>query len=243
MIESIKQNIAFGTTTSSQLYSNVTKSNLNNTPKPQPAPVIAAEEQPKENKKTFGQFMHNIKLKTINFYKGFNNIKDTTMGALKGAVEGAATAVVFGTFGSNLAKSKKEIAQNLKEAASNAAQAASSEAKNAGKNLENYPLGKLVFKTVSGTISDVFNSIGDGIKYIPKILNQDLKTTFKDIGKLPGKFIKYMDKSTGSKKLTILTAALGGALIVYKAVQGKIKANKKNANIDHALNEGHVSTK
>ncbi|MBQ8476088.1 hypothetical protein IJ531_03400 [bacterium] len=199
MIQPIKSNISFQGTPSA--FDKVAK---------QPAAATAAAPQPQtvtepETQKKKGgirQGFHNAKVGVMNFLKGFNNIKDTTAGAIRGIAEGAAATAIIGTVGHNFIKSERKIG-----------------------------------KTITGTIGDVFKLPVNFCKYIgnSKLL-KDIAGTIGDIFKLPGKFYKYM----GSGKLIALTAVISAGIIAFRTIQGKINANKANADIDHALNEGHT---
>ena len=236
MLRLTNQSLAFAGSAPA-LYNNITENQAKQQTQSKPAEVKVSEAVSK-NKKTIKEHLHNFKLGVMNFYKGFNKIKEPAIGIIRGIGEGVVSAVAVGTVGANLSKSKKSVAETMK----NVAESAANEAKESAKNVENYPLGKVLLKTLGGTITDVAKSVWGAVKYIPKMFNQNLKSTFKEMGQLPAKFIKYMNETTGAKKLTVLSSLAGIGFIAYRAVEGRIHANKKNANIDHALNEGHVPT-
>ena len=179
-------------------------------------------------KKSFRETVHGIKIGFMNIVKGFNNVKDTTSGFIKGVREGVTTAALVGTVGANLLKSKKSISESLKNKGVEAAEAA-----------KNFPLGKLTFKTITGTVSDIAKTAGKVIKHIPDLYNKAPKDNLKTAVSLPGRFIKYM----GNKKLIALSSVIAAGIIALRTLQGKISANRANANIDHSLNEGHIALK
>ena len=225
MIKPIKQNLAFGGMSVPQIYQNVAKTSSAYVPQPQ---IQTVEEQP-EQKKQNGSIFHRAKIGVMNFIKGFNNIKDTASGIFKGVAEGIASGVAIGTIGANIVKSKNKILKS-------------------GATAENYPLGKLALNVIGGTIADVAKSIWGAVKFIPKLFSSSKSEIMDTIKNIPSKFIKYLSNPTklpgkNSNKLIILSTVVALGCIAYRAIEGKIKANKKNADIDHALNEGHMPTK
>ncbi len=108
-----------------------------------------------------------------------------------------------------------------------------------GKNLKQYD-GKF-FGTLGGVVKDVSDEAIKVIRNIPSIITtrSPLNTVTTAI-KEPFKLAK---KLKGNPATIAAAAATAVALITFRTVQGKIIANKKNANLDHAVNEGHVPTK
>ena len=209
MINSIKQDLSFKGQTIPPVYQNVAKSS--SVPSFAPATVLESNVQPETTQKP----KKSLRTGIINLAKGFNNITNTSGGAIRGAIEGISAGVLVGTIGKNIIQSKNDI-----------------------------------FKTIKGTITDVGRAAIGIIKFIPSILTKAPIENLKNIADLPARFVKYMlNKPKGmpaaksNKILVGLTAAIALGFIAFRTIEGKIAANKKNANIDHALNEGHLPTK
>ena len=208
MIQPIKQSLAFQGSEIPPVYQSVAKTQPFYAT--QPRPEMQGEPEQKEG------FFKRVKRGFMNFLKGFNNVKNTGSGFVRGAVEGIAASVVIGTVGKNIIESKNDI-----------------------------------FKTLKGVVIDVGNAALGVIKFIPSIITKAPIENLKNIIDLPAKFVKYMlgnpqegVKAAKSNKFLVAIAAISAlAILAYRTVQGKIAANKENANIDHALNEGHLSTK
>ena len=184
--------------------------------KTQPAPNITTNAQVEA--KPSGNIFQRAKHSVMNVAKGFNNVKNTTSGFIKGIKEGVVAGTIVGTVGKNLLNAKKTIE----------AEAAQSD--------KGFRLGKFAFKTVSGTISDIGSTALKAVKRLPDLYTKAPKNNLKAVKDLPNKFIKYM----GSKKLTAVAAAVAVGAVALRTLQGKINANRANANIDHSLNEGHI---
>ena len=215
MINPIRQKISFGASNTPQIYQNVAKTTSS---------VAAKVQQPEpENKKSVTETVRSAKNGLLNFFKGFNNVKDTTSGFIKGAKEGILTGALIGTIGANYIKSKEAITESLSE------------------NVKSFPVGRLMFKTVDGTIKDIFGLIKNAVLSIPKLYTQSPQANLKELfSKNPiSSFFKYMKSS----KLIAFTAVVAIAITAIRTIQGKINANSKNAELDHKLNEGHVPTK
>ena len=109
-----------------------------------------------------------------------------------------------------------------------------------GKNIKN--ASGHIGGTLKGIICDFWNAV----KVVPKTIKsvwlnspkENLKNLFKET--IP----------TGARKLAgglkkhgataAIAACAGIAVFTIKTVQGKIDANSKNANLDHATKQGHI---
>ena len=225
MIKPIKDTTSFmgshqGMHKTPEIYQSVAKAPV----KTQPAPNVVSQVQATSQK---GGFFHNLKVGFMNFAKGFNNVKNTTTGFLKGVREGLCAGVVVGTIGANLIKSKQDILKTMQDK---------------GVDAKNLHLGKLAFNTIKGTISDTATTAWKAIKHIPDIYNKAPKDNLQLITGLPKKFVNYM-REKGSDKLVVLSSVIALGVVALRTIQGKINANRANANIDHSLNEGHIPTK
>ncbi|MBR2069064.1 MAG: hypothetical protein IJ877_04795 [Candidatus Gastranaerophilales bacterium] len=103
-------------------------------------------------------------------------------------------------------------------------------------NVKNTTAGVIRGVAEGAAATAVIGTIGHNFIKSEHKIGGTIKGTLGDIGQLPVKFYKYM----GSKKLIALTAVVSAGFIALRTIQGKINANKANANIDHALNEGHT---
>ena len=199
MIKPIKQNISFGAENAvPSVYAKVAQT-TQKAPEPQ---VEFKVQQTKESKST----LKNIKMGIMNIAKGFNNVKDTTTGFVRGAVEGLAAGSLVGVFGYNYKANNGEF-----------------------------------FATVGGSIKSIAGEAWKFVRNIPSIITKRSPlNTVTTILKEPFKQVK---KLKGNPATIAAAIAIGLSLVAFRTIQGKVNANKKNAGIDHAMNEGHVSTK
>lgn len=200
MIQPIKQNMVFKGTQVPELYQNVAQFQPQPQVQKQPKPEIQTEPEKKENifKRTKRSFM--------NFLKGFNNVKNTSSGAIRGAVEGIAIGSLIGVFGYNYKENQGEF-----------------------------------FKTLGGTVKDVAGEAWKFIKNIPSAITE--RSPINTVTTVLKEPFKQMKKLKGNTATIAASIAVALGIVAFRTVQGKIKANRANANIDHNLNEGHVSTK
>ncbi len=198
MIQPIKQSLAFQGTQVPELYQSVAK--VQPSIQTQPKPEINSEPEHKEG------FFKRVKRGFMNFLKGVNNVKDTTSGAIRGAVEGLVAGSLVGVFGYNYKKTGGEF-----------------------------------FKTIGGTVKDILAEAWKFIKNIPSaITTRSPLNTVTTVLKEP---FKQMKKLKGNYVTIIAAVAVAAGIFAYRTIQGKIKANRANSDIDHLLNEGHLSTK
>ncbi len=200
MIQPIKQNMVFKGTQVPELYQNVAQFQPQPQIQKQPKPEIQTEPEKKEN------VFKRVKRGFMNFIKGFNNVKNTTSGAARGAVEGLVAGSLIGVFGYNYKQNQGEF-----------------------------------FKTIGGTIKGIGKEAWKFIKNIPSAITaRSPLNTVTTVLKEP---FKQMKKLKGNSATIAASVAVALAILAYRTIQGKLAANRANANIDHNLNEGHVSTK
>ena len=95
---------------------------------------------------------------------------------------------------------------------------------------------------IGRTIKNVFKETGkitwNAIKFIPDIIMKAPVDNAKKLVDLPINFYKNL-KNT--KNLPTAAIATVGALGVFalRVIQGKINANRQNANLDHSINNNH----
>ena len=105
-----------------------------------------------------------------------------------------------------------------------------------GKNIKNAD-GKIL-GTLKGIGSDCWSGLGKAVKSLPKVWTQAPKDNIKGILSLPSKY--YTQYLKGNKVIGALATVAGVGVLALRTVQGKMTANMKNANVDHATNLGHV---
>lgn len=97
------------------------------------------------------------------------------------------------------------------------------------------------FKTIGGTIKGIAKEAWKFIKNIPSaITTRSPLNTVTTVLKEP---FKQMKKLKGNPATIAASAVIALGILTFRTFQGKIRANRANANIDHSLNEGHLSTK
>ena len=199
MIKPIKQNLTFNAVKSgSNLYDSVTQ--YAKTPEPQ------VENNINQNK-SFTTSVHSAKTGFMNLMKGFNNVTNTSSGAIRGIAEGLGAAALVGTF-----------AKNLKEHDSK------------------------FFPTLGGVIKDIAKEAWTIIKLVPSFVVDVIKTdSLQKLIHEPSRL--WNEHIKGNPKAAAAVILSGLTVFALRTFQGKINANRKNANIDHSLNEGHVPTK
>ena len=98
------------------------------------------------------------------------------------------------------------------------------------------------FQTIGGTIKDIVKETWKIVKLVPSFIidvvkSDSLKTLLKEPSRL------WNDNIKGNPKAGAAVILSGIAVFLLRTFQGKVNANRKNANLDHSLNEGHVPTK
>ena len=104
-----------------------------------------------------------------------------------------------------------------------------------GKNIKEN--NSNIFDTAKGILKDVGKSVAKVAGFIPSLITKAPIENAKDIVMLP---VKFFGTYLKGHKLTA-AAAVGTALVAVAArtILGKMSANTKNANIDHATGEKH----
>lgn len=148
--------------------------------------------------------------------KGFNNITGVAAGAAKGIGKG----IIFGSLAGVVAKNFKE---NLSSAVT----------EEGAKKIKNLAFGQF-FK---GMVKDLWSFVGKSFTKIGEAFQQTPKDTLKDIVKLPKKYMEYLGK--GNKAVKAAAIGVGALTVAGSILSAKIKANRKNADIDHSLNLKH----
>ena len=93
-------------------------------------------------------------------------------------------------------------------------------------------------KTIQGMIKDTGKAIKHVVtQSIPKIITKAPIDNIKSLKDAPGKF--YKEYLGGNKKIGIIATAIGVAALALRTLQGKLNANKKNADLDHYTNTKH----
>lgn len=109
-----------------------------------------------------------------------------------------------------------------------------------GKNCKNGE-GKII-ATGKGILTDVWNIV----KFLPKTAYNVLwakspKDNLKSLGASIKKGLKELPKGMKKHRLTATIAIVAGLGIAgFKTLQGKIRANEQNADLDHKTNYGHI---
>lgn len=156
----------------------------------------------------------NAKKGFTNIFKKLNTVTFTTAGIIKGAAIGVATTAGIGVIGKNIKDGKGEILASGK-----------------------------------GIIKDAFKGVKSAVMFIPSLLTKSPIENIKNVITLPAKFYgkNYLNifnnagKEAKTHKITALIATLAGVgAFITGATFGKIRANEKNASLDHKANLGHV---
>lgn len=95
-----------------------------------------------------------------------------------------------------------------------------------------------IFKTAGQIAKDASSALFEVVKFVPSIMTKAPIENIKTISSLPGKFYKtYLKNNKGA---AAIATVVGIAILAFRVIQGKVKANKKNADLDHKTNLGHV---
>lgn len=104
-----------------------------------------------------------------------------------------------------------------------------------GKNIKENKAN--IFKSAAGVLKDATKTAWNVVKSIPALVTKSPAENIKNVITLPSKFYKNYLKNT---KTTAIIATLAGlGVLAFRTIQGKIKANMKNANVDHATKTKH----
>jgi len=97
------------------------------------------------------------------------------------------------------------------------------------------------FATLGGTVKNIADEGWKFIKNVPSIITKRTPlNTVTTVLKEPFKQFKKLKGNNLTIAASVITAL---SVLSLRVIQGKINANKKNADIDHSLNEGHVLIK
>jgi len=108
-----------------------------------------------------------------------------------------------------------------------------------GKNIKNAD-GK-IWGTVKGIGKDLGGACWTALKAIPCIITKSPLDNIKSLASASKNGAKAVWNGIGKHKLTSAIAGVSAlAIFAYKAIQGKVQANQKNADLDHKTNQGHV---
>lgn len=96
------------------------------------------------------------------------------------------------------------------------------------------------FKTIGRSIADIAKAGGMVVKHIPDAILKSPVENIKTLFSSSTKAISAISKGARQhKSLAAIAAIAGGVVAAVKIVQGKVKANKANADIDHSLRFKH----
>lgn len=155
-----------------------------------------------------------LKHKTLDFLKGFNNVTNTTQGAVKGVVEGAVATTVVGVIGKNIKESEGQISGTLLGIG-----------KDITKGLK-HAVGFIPSLLTKSPVENLKNVVTLPKKFYGKgylnVLN------------------KAGEGATSHKGTAAIATLVGVGVLALRTIQGKISANEKNADLDHKTNHGHV---
>ena len=127
-------------------------------------------------------------------------------------VGGAAKGV---TFGALTTAGVGIIAKNIKESNSN------------------------IWGSLKGIAKDTFKCAKKLVCALPAVVTKAPIENAKSLVKLPGKFFNEYMKN--NKALAVGALAAGGLVLALNLISAKINANRKNADVDHKFNSGHVA--
>ena len=94
--------------------------------------------------------------------------------------------------------------------------------------------------TAVGVLKDIKNGAIKTIKATPSLITKAPIENAKTLLTLPKKF--YKEYLKGNAKTAAIATAIGAGVLAYNTLKGKIIANKKNADVDHYTNTGHIKS-
>ena len=97
--------------------------------------------------------------------------------------------------------------------------------------------GEVFATAYKGGLADVEKAILAAPSLITKAPIENAKT----LATMPKKF--YKEYLKGNKAIGALATASGIVVLAFNTLKGKVIANKKNADVDHYTNTGHIKTK
>lgn len=101
-----------------------------------------------------------------------------------------------------------------------------------GKNVKKS--GGKIAGTLGGSLKDTFKLLGKAVKSIPSLLTKAPLENIQKLSSLPKDFYKKYLK--GNKIAGFVATIAGVGILALRTIQGKFKANSKNADIDHNVN-------
>lgn len=105
-----------------------------------------------------------------------------------------------------------------------------------GKNIK--AADNNIWKSASGIIKDAGKVIGRAFAFIPSIITKAPLENIKNVASVPKRF--YGTYLKGHKGTAAIATVVGLGVLGFNVIKEKVKANRKNANIDHSVNMGHI---
>lgn len=98
----------------------------------------------------------------------------------------------------------------------------------------------ITFKSVKGILGDIVTAGKTVIKHIPDAIVKSPLENVKTLFTSAWNGAKVVAKGVKNHKTTTAIAAIAGfATVAARVIQGRVRANLANAQIDHATNNGH----
>ena len=95
-----------------------------------------------------------------------------------------------------------------------------------------------IWQSFGGIVKDTGKVLAKAFGFIPSIITKSPLQNVKSLTSLPSKFYgKYLK---GHKATAAIATVAGLAVLGFNVVKGKVKANRKNADVDHSVNQGHI---
>ncbi|MBQ2984771.1 MAG: hypothetical protein IJD57_08265 [Candidatus Gastranaerophilales bacterium] len=105
-----------------------------------------------------------------------------------------------------------------------------------GKNIKEAKSN--IWQSFGGIVKDTGKVLAKAFGFIPSIITKSPLQNVKSLTSLPSKFYgKYLK---GHKATAAIATVAGLAVLGFNVVKGKVKANRKNADVDHSVNQGHI---
>lgn len=105
-----------------------------------------------------------------------------------------------------------------------------------GKNIKEAKSN--IWQSFGGIVKDTGKVLAKAFGFIPSIITKSPLQNVKSLTSLPSKFYgKYLK---GHKATAAIATVAGLAVLGFNVVKGKVKANRKNADVDHSINQGHI---
>ena len=224
MIQPItKNNVAFKGSNPENVFNKFTQKTTNNIPQETKDDVQLAQENNQEQvqKATVSEKFNNAKIGVLNGVKKVNTFAKTSNGIIHGVVSGVAATAVVGVIGKNVRESHGHISG-----------------------------------TIGGIIKDCARVIKKAALFVPSLITKSPLENVKNLAKTPVKFYTdYLNilgkktiinveniaqKAKTHKSIAAIATVAGLGALAFKTIQGKVKANLSNADLDHKVNQGHV---